>query len=146
MVEIGRSGDVTAVCLAGRNSLSIEEAGKAQLWLRGHANCCSSLQLRQLGKEGGWKYLLVDPELDEMPVARLTRRVTDDFWEIANRAGVRTGRKHRPPSSVRHVKVLGSRSVVLSPDDPELETLHEPWAASGFLLAPCLATFTKIYL
>jgi hypothetical protein len=146
MIEIGRAEDLAASGLVGRSAMPLTSAGTAQSFLRQQADTCSTLALRQLGKEESWNYVLVDPDHQDRPVGRLTNRLRDDLWELAMKARERTGKKNRPPSSIRHVKVLGSRSIVLAPNDPQLETLHEPWARSGFLLAPRIATFTKAYI
>jgi UvrD/REP helicase N-terminal domain/UvrD-like helicase C-terminal domain len=146
MIEIGRAEDIAASGLVGRNAMPLKSAETAQLSLRQQAETCSTLVLRQLGKEESWNYALVDPEHEDRSVGRLTSRLRDDLWEVAMKARERTGKKNRPPSTIRYVRVLGSRSIVLPPDDPQLETLHEPWARSGFLLAPRIATFTKAYI
>ena len=51
----------------------------------------------------------------------------------------------KPPEKILHLRLLGARTVVLAPDAPELSLLHEPWASTGFVLAPLVIGYTKVW-
>lgn len=97
--------------------------------------------------------LEADPELDwryrirvgdEGPcVGIMSRNLTFDLWEILDKRKQR--HSHKPPSYVNHVRGQGSATIVLGPDDSDLETLNEPWASSGFVLAPRIAAFPPFF-
>ena len=46
-------------------------------------------------------------------------------------------------SGILHVQ--GVRTIVLPPDAPECETLHEPWRSSGIMLAPLIFGYSTVY-
>ena len=98
-------------------------------------------------------YLEADPNLDwryriragnEGPcVGALSRNLTYDLWEIL--ANKNQKNSHKPPGYVNHVRGQGCATVVLSPDDTELDTLNEPWASSGFVLTPRIVAFPPFF-
>lgn len=69
-----------------------------------------------------------------------------DLFKIGTLMQVRDGGgKRRPPDYLQHLYLTGIRTVVLRPDDPELETLHEPWRTSGIVLVPMIHGFTTTF-
>jgi hypothetical protein len=138
MIEIGCEDDIAVERLVGTRS-PLEQAAGAQQLLLEHA--CGVLPLELLRvPEADWNYRLTSPE-GHKPIAMLPPWFRDDLWEAANRAASITGRKQKPPGRIKYLKALGSRSIVVAPDDPRLEQLHAPWRRSGFVLAPRLAAF-----
>jgi hypothetical protein len=137
MVEIGRSGDITARSLVGHSEFSEADALAGQAFLTKVVDVVTTYKL------------VADPDLDwryrihtgnEGPcVGALSRNLTYDLWEILENRNQK--RSHKPPTYVNHVRGQGCATIVLSPDDNELETLNEPWASSGFVLAPRVAAF-----
>ena len=141
MVEIGRDGDITARGLVGRSEFSAAEASAGQAFLAKVADVVTTYKLEaDAGLD--WRYRIRAG--NEGPcVGALSRNLTYDLWEIlANR---NQKNSHRPPGYVNHVRGQGSATVVLSPDDNELETLNEPWASSGFVLSPRIAAFPPFF-
>lgn len=140
MVEIGRAGDLSVRGLVGRSEFSAKDANIAQTFLAKAADVVTTYSLK------------VDPDLDwcyrifvgnDGPcVGVLTRNVTNDLWKI-----LKKNQKHnnKPPSNINHVRAQGCATVVLAPDDNDLGTLNEPWASSGFMLAPRISSFPTLF-
>lgn len=143
MVEVGRDEDFSAAGLVGNSHSTIAEALAAQEWLGQRAGVITKFEL-QRDSNLKWNYRLRDPE-SEATIAILSPRFRDDLWEIADRLSEKAGSKLQPPATVRHVRALGCRTVVLAEDDPDIDRLHLPWAQSGFVLAPRIAAFTTAY-
>lgn len=143
MVEVGRDEDFSAVGLVGSCHSTAAEALAAQEWLRQHAGAMTNFELQRDG-DLNWNYCLRNPENEAM-IAVLSPRFRDDLWEIANRLSEKAGGKLQPPATLRHVRALGCRTIVVAEDDPCIDRLHAPWAQSGFLLAPKVAAFTTAY-
>ena len=143
MVEIGRPGDLTINGLAGRKNASEPEYLASQKHLQKHSSMIMPLEL-QADPEMDWRQRVVVPEND-FCVGIMSNAFKSDLWEVASVLGLREGRKLRPGRRVRYVRALGARTVVVSEDDPERETLHPAAARTGFLLAPMMAAFTNVY-
>lgn len=139
MMEIGREGDLSATYLVGRQYFNEAESIKAQ-------QQCLNLSEAPLKARAVWyrdkenAYGIVTS--DNLPIAFLTPRFNNDLWALS-RIKDKTGRLY-PPKQINHLRLIGTRSLVLSPEDPELALLNEPWASSGFLLAPMVIAYTKI--
>lgn len=141
MVEVGRDGDMTARGLVGRSEFSAADATAGQAFLTKVADVVTTYKL------------IADPDLDwryrirvgdEGPcVGVLSRNLSYDLWEILKNKKQRD--THKPPGYVNHVRGQGSETIVLAPDDSDLETLNEPWASSGFVLAPRIAAFPPFF-
>lgn len=142
MVEIGRDGDISACGLVGRSEFSAADAAAAQAFLAKVADVVTTYSL--LADRGlDWRYRIAAGS--EGPcVGALSRRITFDLWEILSNRNQK--HSHKPPNYVNHVRGHGCSTMVLAPDDNDLETLNEPWASSGFLLAPRIAAFPPIFL
>lgn len=141
MVEIGRGGDITARGLVGRSEFSATDASAGQAFLTKVADVVTSYKLK------------ADPDLDwcyrihtgsEGPcVGALSRHLSYDLWAILENRNQK--QSHKPPTNVNHVRGLGCATIVLAPDDNDLETLNEPWASSGFVLTPRIAAFPPFF-
>ena len=144
-VEIGHVGDISAEGLAGRRFFeSAEEIRKSQntilsfsdsrVSLVGKADPSEKFSYR-LRKEGQGPCLAV-----------LSQSVNADLFKIAKDVQEQVGgRELRPPNVIRHLRVIGIRTIVLPPDAPECDLLREPWASSGILVAPLVIGYTTIY-
>lgn len=144
MIEIGREEDFSPAGLVGNSHSTSGEAFAAQEWLRRHAGVIMGFELHRDG-DLDWNYRLRNPD-DDATLAVLTRRFHDDFWEVARRVSDNAGSKMSPPPHVRHIQALGCRTLVVAADDPAIERLHAPWAQTGFLLAPRVASFATTWL
>lgn len=141
MVEIGRDGDITARGLVGRSEFSAADASAGQAFLTKVADVVTTYKLAA-DPDLDWRYR-IRADNEGPCVGALTRNLTYDLWEIlANR---NQKNSHRPPGYVNHVRGQGCATIVLSPDDSDLETLNEPWASSGFVLSPRIAAFPPIF-
>lgn len=141
MVEIGRDGDITARGLVGCSEFSPADASAGQAFLTKVADVVTTYKL-ETDPNLDWRYR-IHTGSDGLCVGALSRNLTYDLWEIlANR---NQKQSHKPPSYVNHVRSQGCATIVLSPDDSDIETLHEPWASSGFVLAPRIAAFPPFY-
>jgi len=141
MVEIGRDGDITSRGLVGRSEFSAADASAGQAFLTKVADVVTTYFL-EADPDLDWRYR-IHTGSDGLCVGALSRNLTYDLWEILANRNQR--QSHRPPRSVKHVRGQGCATIVLSPDDSDLETLHEPWASSGFVLAPRIAAFPPFY-
>ena len=66
-----------------------------------------------------------------------------DLFVVANAVQAKLdGGRRRPPDRIRHLHVHGVRTIVLPPDAPEGEKLHEPWRSSGIILAPLVLGYS----
>lgn len=141
MVEFGREGDISAKGMVGRTEFSASDAATAQKLLTKISGVVTKYFLRA-APDLNWCYRLHLGK--EGPcVGSLTRNLTYDLWEILENKNQR--QSHRPPGYVNHVGGQGCATIVLSPDDSELESLNEPWASSGFLLAPRISAFPPLF-
>lgn len=142
MVELGRGGDLTARGLAGRSELAEADVRAAQDYLARVADVVTTYRL-EADADLDWRYRIRAGDGDGLCVGVMSRNLTYDLWEIL---AIRNQRaSHRPPGYVNHVRGLGCATIVLGPDDPDLGTLNEPWASSGFLLAPRIAAFPPFF-
>jgi hypothetical protein len=141
MVEIGRDGDITSRGLVGCSEFSAADASAGQAFLTKVADVVTTYKL-EADPDLDWRYR-IHTGSDGLCVGALSRNLTYDLWKIlANR---NQKQSHKPPSYVNHVRGQGCATIVLGPDDSDLETLHEPWASSGFVLAPRIAAFPPFY-
>ena len=144
-VEFGRQGDLTPEGVAGRSLFSSpDEVIAAHQWLL--ANTGEIVAAAGKADPGrNWRYS-VTPEKGP-PVAYLSENVNGDLFSIARdvQARLRWSRKLRPNYGPGHLKTFGACTLVLAPDHPEKERLLEPWATSGFMLAPVIQGFDMIY-
>jgi hypothetical protein len=141
MVEIGRDGDITARGLVGRSEFSLADASAGQTFLSNVSDVVTTYQL-EADPDLDWRYKIKAGS--EGPcVGALSRNLTYDLWEILGNK--KQKKSHKPPSYVNHVRGHGCTTIVMSPDDNELETLNEPWASSGFILAPRIVAFPPFF-
>lgn len=137
MVEIGRSGDITARGLVGHSEFSEADAFAGQAFLTKVVDVVTPYKL-EADPDLDWRYR-IHAGNEGLCVGALSRNLTYDLWEILGNRNQK--RSHKPPTYVNHVRGQGCATIVLGPDDNELETLHEPWASSGFVLTPRVAAF-----
>ena len=131
-IEIGREGDIQAEGLVGKKKLGKEGAKKAQCYLSERAGKVSTYRL-EADPSIDWNYRIKTDD-GNLCLGVLAPQVKDDVWNILLTKGQSDVKV--PPISVPYLKSLGSRTLVLSDDDPELALLHKPWASSGFMLVP----------
>ena len=144
-VEIGRDTDIGAEGVAGRRYFAATDAVYAsQTRIRRLADEPVPL-VAESDRETDFAYRLKEVGQGQC-LAVLSKSVNSDLFLVADavRAKLRGGRR-RPPDTIRHLHVHGVRTVVLPPDAPETETLHEPWRGSGIMLAPLVLGYTTVF-
>jgi hypothetical protein len=143
-VEFGHDGDIFAEGLTGRNYF-----GSAA-----YVRICQKT-LKDLAGETGLMLAESDPSVKfayrlkqnghDMCLAVLSQNVNSDLFMIADKIRQRIGGgKLRPPNMIPFLRLHGLRSIVLAPDAPECELLHEPWASTGIMLAPVVIGYSTI--
>ena len=131
-VEIGRTGDLEPEGLVGTAAFSEAGALAAQNMI-----LTSPVMTGMFAAAVGdldWKLALRTAE--KLRIAVFSEKVKSDLHDIAVRC-----QKYPPPNYLAHVRSTGLRTMVIRPDDPDLDRLHEPWRSSGFLFAPMLTGF-----
>jgi len=144
-VEFGHDGDLDVEGVAGRALFrTADEVGAAHQWLLTHADRVGPVKARALA-DHDWRYR-VEPA-EGPPLAFLAERVNSDLFKIGKQVKTALGwnRRLRPAFGPDHLKTFGASTFVLHPDDPQKDLLHEPWATSGFVLAPVVQGFDMIY-
>jgi hypothetical protein len=133
-VEIGSSGDVMAEGLVGQRAFAAQDDALAAqaLWLNSPIQ--KELHARSEARLD-WDWVLESAAGTRLGV--LAPKFASDVQQIASEMGY-----WPPPRWFPYLRSIGARSVVIRPDDPQLETLHEPWRISGFLSAPLLTGFS----
>ena len=133
--EVGRAGDLDATGLAGRSAFATADDA-----LAAQRHLMETPVMRKLFahsvKELDWK-MAVRTEGGKR-ICVLAKTVNEELYQVA-----RTLNKSASPSYLPFIRSLGLRTVVVAPDDPVLERLHDPWRASGIMLAPMLVGFGK---
>lgn len=133
-VEVGRPGDLRAAGLVGKACFATsEDALRAQMALLASA-WRTDLCARQR-HEFEWNYELIASDQSRLGV--LSKQFTEDMREVSRECV-----RFPPAKFFPHLRSMGLRTLVLPPDDPELQLLHEPWQISGFLFAPMLTGFS----
>ena len=144
-VEFGRQGDLTPEGVAGRSLFSSpDEVLAAHQWLLANVGSIGPAA-GKADPNRNWRYKVM-PEKGP-PVAYLSENVNSDLFSIARdvKERLKWSGRLRPHYGPEHLKIFGACTLVLSPDHPEKERLHEPWATSGFALAPVIQGFDMIY-
>ena len=146
-VEIGREGDLLAEGIAGRRFYADAEIVRGnQARLAGLA-CGIHAVAATADRDNDFAYRLCLPQ-DGDCFAVLSNQVNSELFAVADyvRAALKERRKRRPPDRIPpHLVVRGLRSIVLPPDSPESETLHEPWRTTGIVLAPVVIGLATVF-
>ena len=152
MVEIGRAGDIAAHTLVGRSEFSESEARLGQTFLEKVTDVAITYKLKVDG-DLDWRYRIHADDMDDKNtkqnkmgpcVGTISSSLTNDLWEMLRNR--KKDKSCRPPSYLNYIRGQGCATIALRPDDNELETLNEPWASSGFVLAPRIVAFPTFKL
>jgi hypothetical protein len=146
LVEAGRDGDLDAAGLAGRKFFATANAvRKAQKRILELIETPVTGAVAWCDPSVEYAYRIQDPESNTL-IAAFSDRFNQDLWKLVPHAAKKKGwSRAKPPEKIPHLRLLGARTVVLAPDSPELSLLHEPWASTGFLLAPLVLGYTKVW-
>lgn len=135
-IEVGRDGDIEVTGLVGMQGFERAEASDAQKYLAASANSVMNFRLHlQPGR--GFKY---DIETDDSGrrIGIMSGSFSRDVLEISEVSG---SASFYAPELIETIRAQGCSSIVLSPEDDIVSSLHEPWASTGFILKPRLAAF-----
>jgi hypothetical protein len=141
MIEVGRDGDISARGLVGRTEFNKSDAEIAQSYLQKVSDIVSTYTL-QSDPDMDWRYRVISNS-DGLCVGALSKNISYDLWDIVK--NIKKDSSRRPPNKLYYVRSQGCSSIVLPRGDSELETLHEPWASSGFILAPRISAFPSFF-
>ena len=144
-VEIGRDTDIDAEGVAGRSYFPNAGAVHAsQTRIRGFANESVPL-VAESDRRSGFAFGLKEDGQGQC-LAVLSQGVNADLFAVANAVQAKLGGGgRRPPDRIQHLHVHAVRTIVLPPDAPEGETLHEPWRSSGIILAPLVLGYSTAF-
>ena len=141
-IEIGRANDIDEVTPASKalfEDADAASAGQALIRSLGGAPLKGTLRRRQTGGQYEW---LLFPADEDVAIARMTDGFNTDLWNVVNQtAAKRNNERMRPPSKLNNVFILCSRTIVRPDGHHDLALLHEPWASSGFWLAPVIFAY-----
>ena len=137
MIEVGCQGDIVPRGLVGREVFSLAAAVEAQSFLAKVSGVVTEYSL-YTGTEFKWRHF-ISPNAGGPSIGMLTENLKYAIYDVMN--GQAGGRSLKPPQKLSYVRGMGGETLVLAPDDGELEWLHEPWASSGFMLAPKISAF-----
>ncbi|MBR1247496.1 ATP-dependent helicase [Bradyrhizobium sp. AUGA SZCCT0169] len=134
-VEIGRTQDLNANGLVGQRAFgsAADAKGAQDIW------CAQPLhqQLMALQQRTlDYEYELLNENRNRLAVLSPAFKI--EMNEIASKVD-----RWPAANAFPYIRSLGLRSLVLSSDHPELETLHDPWRRSGFLFAPLLTGYSS---
>jgi hypothetical protein len=146
-VEIGRGSDIEATSLAGKSLFaSAKEVTKAQGRIQLLSGRMSEAEGRMGSKSQAYRYNIFSLEQTDDPICFLSERVNKDMFKIAETVdGLVHLHRKNPPAKLPYLRIFGTRTIALRPDDPIRETLHAPWCDSGFLVAPMLLGYGMVF-
>ena len=137
MIEVGCQGDISARGLVGRDVFSPAAAADAQGFLAKVSGVVTEYSLHT-DSELKWQHL-ISPSAGGPSVGMMSENLKYAIYDVMNTQA--NGRSLKPPQKLSYVRGMGGETLVLDPDDGELELLHEPWASSGFVLSPKISAF-----
>lgn len=145
-VELGRPGDIGSSGVASR--AAIRSAGEVRdLQRRLSSFQSAALSVRaDCDRASNFLYRISSADNSGVSWGAFSQSLNNDLFKIADIVQLRRGwGRRRPPDYFVHLYLTGVRTVVLRPDDPELEQLHEPWRTSGIMLAPMVHGFVTTF-
>lgn len=151
--ELGRNGDIDSQGVTGRETF--ENAGEvilAQKVLWNHRYETLPL-IASSSRDSNWKFeskidfknldLDVESRKHESKLFDLSNSVNADLFYVGKNV---LKQNLKPPTELRDFFMLGARTIALSPDNINRESLHEPWQNTGFMLAPLITGFPELFL
>lgn len=136
-IHVGRTGDLTAQGLVGRDSFSTEEAAlSAQARIAEYP-----LQSEELISQPREDRNLVHELLEKKTMFKLGEFSEQLGWDLRY---IPNSTWRRYSRQLWYLRVLGLHSIVVPPVESERSKLHYPWNQSGFVLAPTLVGFPTV--
>jgi hypothetical protein len=135
-LEIGRRGDLDALGLVGKDCFDgEEEARAAQLRIKTMHKLRAELQT-EVRPDQNLIHDLFDLS-DGFRIGSLSKNVG---WDLRNSSGYR-----KYSARLMHIRSLGIHTLAVAPTEAERSQLHYPWNQSGFILAPSITGFPKVF-
>lgn len=98
--------------------------------------------VKATSEEKFWPYQVIDS--DGRIFAWSADSLTTDLWKMTHQVEEKFGGVRRPPPKLHRLKMIGLRTCVVAPDDATTGRMHEPFASSGFWLAPMIIGFPSV--
>ena len=140
-IEIGQKNDLDAIGLVGKSSHPTQdEALGAQKWLALQPNSVQEVSMQKININNSWPYVLLntpDANDNSMKLGLFAEPVQQDIFDACG--------KNATPRNIKFVQFFGAQTLVVPSESSERDTLHEPWASSGFLLAPVISSFPQAF-
>jgi hypothetical protein len=146
-VEFGLEGDIDRYSLLlsdeWKEDIDVVAENQSYLW----ENCLNHAKLTaEKSKDTDWVYWLDADDESCFWLASLSKRVTNDLWPIGDKVKAHYSRKRAmPTSTIWHINMVGSESVVLSDTDDMKARLLQPWCRTGIYLIPVISAYTIVY-
>jgi hypothetical protein len=139
-VEIGLENDIIASGIAGRNYYN--DTDTIRINQERMYDLAKKITNASASTDPTCDYIYrITPEDEDEDIASLSNSaLTNDLFKIAKMMGKR---KRKPPRNLQRLRIYGVRTMVLPPNSPECNSLCEPWARSGIMLAPIVIGYTK---
>lgn len=154
--QFGLQGDINELGIISRNEGLCATQNQAE---KNHANLLSLWKnSKEKGELQNVSGLLCQVDIDgvkkylySFTSARNTIAFSGDgldrdLWATANKLQEKahSGRL-RPPEEIKPLRLIGLRTCAIAPDSPLEYEVHEPFAKSGFFLAPMIVGFPSIF-
>ncbi|MFV8780913.1 UvrD-helicase domain-containing protein [Microbulbifer sp. SA54] len=139
MIEVGLGGDIDPLSLADER-LEIDHA-ELQQWLWENSKTPVELEIFY---EHTLKANIIRVAETGRIIGLMSRTFSYDLWGIGRIVSEKNGAKSlRPSSKIRHIRMTGATTLVIP--EAHREQLLPPWRHSGFLLAPVITGFPKVF-
>jgi hypothetical protein len=145
-IEFGMDGDINELAQVSRQFNPDPVSTRVvQMIISGSGAWPLPCKLRNVALGGGnYSWRLYEPG-SESPIAEMHERVNDELWKIIKMTASKRGsRRVHPSSTISNVFLTCCRTIVRPHSDPGLPLLHEPWASSGFWLAPVIFSYSTV--
>jgi hypothetical protein len=134
-MEFGMDGDIDGVSPVDRQLVSAGEAVALQEWFASDAATAASVYW-QTDAEAGYRRTIRRGDNDQA-VGFTGQGLSNDLWALAGRM-----RGDRLPADYqRHLEIVDFTTVARDNDSPDINRICEPFAASGFWVAPLMKGF-----
>ena len=144
-VEIGREGDVDHVRQVSTSLFSHQSDALASQHALAALTGKATPAIAVSDYDDSFTYKLRLRDDERAPnIGALVPSVNADLFRVG-KLTADSDRRLRLPREIRHLHVVGVRTVALAADDPNLNALHPPFCDSGLFIAPVVFGFTTIH-
>lgn len=146
-VEIGLEGDIDELSFVADPGSETCQRAVLRLADKVHNGGIPRLEA-QADREDGFTYKLYCPDAPkQVVIGALAQHVNHDLFAIGKAVGCSLNRKNlRPSETIRHLYVVGARTVAIGEDDPRADELPDGRRISGMFIVPVIRGFSQIAL